>query len=148
MNYPLLTVVLITVMLTACKGEGKPGQYPPSLYQEREGALSDAELEKNKKQAAEKIYPADDPAAPHAKSDKELTTEKLEKAYPSDDPAAPHAKSDKELTTEKVEKAYPADDPAAPHAKSEKELKTDDDDDDDEEAHPAEDKAEPRRGGY
>ncbi len=146
MKYQILTIVVITIMLTGCKGEGKPGQYPPSLYQEREGTLTDAELEKNKKQAAEtaaKVYPADDPAAPHAKSAKELTTEKLEKAYPSDDPAAPHAKSDKELTTEKVEKAYPADDPAAPHAKSEEEHKTDDDD-----AHPAEDKTEPRRGGY
>ena len=89
MNYPLLTVVLITVMLTACKGEGKPGQYPPSLYQEREGVLTDAELEKNKKQAAEKIYPADDPAAPHAKSEEELNKEKAEKAYPAEDAAAP-----------------------------------------------------------
>ena len=125
MNYPLLTVVVIavTVMLTACKGEGKPGQYPPSLYQEREGALSDAELEKNKKQAAETAA----------------------KVYPADDPAAPHAKSDKELTTEKVEKTDPAEDSATPLAKSEEEPKTDDDD---EEAHPAEDKAEPRRGGY
>ena len=125
MKYQLLTIVLITVMLTACKGEGKPGQYPPSLYQEREGTLTDAELEKIKIQAAETAA----------------------KVYPADDPAAPHAKSDKELTTEKLEKAYPADDPAAPHARSEEELKTGDDDEE-EEAYPAEDKAEPRRGGY
>ena len=130
MNYPLLTVVLIAVMLTACKGEGKPGQYPPSLYQEREGALSDAELEKNKKQAAEAA----------------------EKVFSADDPAVPHAKSDEDLTPEKVEKTDSAEVPKAPHAKSKEELKTededDDDDDDEEEAHPAEDKAEPRRGGY
>lgn len=142
MNYPLLTVVLITVMLTACKGEGKPGQYPPSLYQEREGILTDTELENNKKQAAEtaaSVYPADDPVVPHAKSDKELTEEKLEKIYPSDDPIAPHAKSDKELTTEKVEKTYPADDPAAPHAESEEEHNA-------EKTDPVEDPSTPR--GY
>jgi nitrogen fixation-related uncharacterized protein len=56
MKYSLIAVavVLLAIMLTGCKGEGKPGQYPPSLYQEREGALSDAELEKNKKEAAGK----------------------------------------------------------------------------------------------
>lgn len=92
MNYPLLTVVLIAVMLTACKGEGKPGQYPPSLYQEREGLLSDSELTSAKKQAeetAKKIYPADDPAAPHAKSEEELNKEIAEKAYPAEDKAEP-----------------------------------------------------------
>ena len=124
MKYQLLTIVLITVMLTACKGEGKPGQYPPSLYQEREGTLTDAELEKIKIQAAETAA----------------------KVYPADDPVVPHAKSDKELTTEKVEKTDSAEAPKAPHVKSEEELKTDDDDDD--HHHPAEDKAEPRRGGY
>ncbi len=124
MKYQLLTIVVITIMLAGCKGEGKPGQYPPSLYQEREGALTDAELEKNKKQAAETAA----------------------KVYPADDPVVPHAKSDKELTTEKVEKTDSAEAPKAPYAKSEEELKTDDDDDDDD--HPAEDKAEPRRGGY
>ena len=69
MKYSLIAVavVLLAITLTGCKGEGKPGQYPPSLYKERDSALTDAELEKNKKQAAEKIYPADDPAAPHAK---------------------------------------------------------------------------------
>ena len=52
MKYSLFAVVLITLMLTACKGEGKPGQYPPSLYKDREGMLSDSELEKNKKENA------------------------------------------------------------------------------------------------
>ncbi|PXW89148.1 MULTISPECIES: hypothetical protein [unclassified Nitrosomonas] len=50
MKYSLFAVVLITFMLIGCKGEGKPGQYPPSLYKEREGLLSDSELEKNKKE--------------------------------------------------------------------------------------------------
>ena len=50
MKYSLFAVVLMTLMLTACKGEGKPGQYPPSLYKEREGQLTDSELEKNKKE--------------------------------------------------------------------------------------------------
>ena len=52
MKYSLFAVVLITLMLTACKGEGKPGQYPPSLYKEREGMLTDGELEKNQKEGA------------------------------------------------------------------------------------------------
>ncbi len=54
MKYSLIAVVLIAIMLTACKGEGKPGQYPPSLYKEREGVLTDAELEKNKQESAVK----------------------------------------------------------------------------------------------
>lgn len=52
MKYSLFAVVLITLMLTGCKGEGKPGQYPPSLYKERDGLLSDSELEKNKQESA------------------------------------------------------------------------------------------------
>ncbi|MEQ1779545.1 MAG: hypothetical protein ABL863_13475 [Nitrosomonas sp.] len=52
MKYSLFAVVLITLMLTACKGEGKPGQYPPSLYKEREGMLTDGELEKNQQESA------------------------------------------------------------------------------------------------
>lgn len=53
MKYSLFAVVLMTLMLTACSGgEGKPGQYPPSLYKEREGQLTDSELEKNKKESA------------------------------------------------------------------------------------------------
>lgn len=52
MKNSLFAVVLITLMLTACGGEGKPGQYPPSLYKEREGQLSDNELEKNKQDSA------------------------------------------------------------------------------------------------
>ncbi|WP_394808527.1 hypothetical protein [Nitrosomonas sp.] len=54
MKYSLIAVVLLAIMLTGCKGEGKPGQYPPSLYKERDSALSDAELEKNKQEAAGK----------------------------------------------------------------------------------------------
>ena len=52
MKYSLFAVVLITLMLTGCKGEGKPGQYLPSLYKERDGLLSDSELEKNKQESA------------------------------------------------------------------------------------------------
>ena len=96
MKYPFIITAVI-VLLIAC-GDPKPGQYPPSLYSDK----------------AEKIYPADDPSIPHAKSDKELSAEKVEKAYPADDPAVPHAKSDEELTAEKVEKAYPAEDAAPP----------------------------------
>ncbi|SFE54532.1 hypothetical protein [Nitrosomonas sp. Nm166] len=53
MKYSLFAVVLITLILTACGGEGKPGQYPPSLYKEREGQLTDSELEKTKREGAE-----------------------------------------------------------------------------------------------
>ena len=52
MKYSILAAALLAIMLTGCKGEGKPGQYPPSLYKEREGQLSDSELEKNKQEAA------------------------------------------------------------------------------------------------
>ena len=54
MKYSLIAVVMIAIMLTACNGEGKPGQYPASLYKEREGVLTDAELEKNKQESAVK----------------------------------------------------------------------------------------------
>ncbi|MEK6735482.1 MAG: hypothetical protein AABY47_02840 [Pseudomonadota bacterium] len=98
MKYPLLTAVIITLTLASC-GDPKPGQRPPSLYENREGMLTDSDIATAKKQStekkatesAEKIYPADDPVAPHAKSDKELSAEKAEKAYPGDDPEAPHA---------------------------------------------------------
>jgi hypothetical protein len=33
-------------------GEGKPGQYPPSLWEKRDGQVSDEELEKAAKEAA------------------------------------------------------------------------------------------------
>jgi hypothetical protein len=52
MKYSFFAAVLIALMLTACKGEGKPGQYPPSLYKEREGQLTDSELEKAKQESA------------------------------------------------------------------------------------------------
>ena len=89
MIYPLIAAVFLALILVAC-GEPKPGQYPPSLY----------EGEKKAAKTAEEIYPADDPAAPHAKSEKELSKELSEKVYPADDPAAPHAKSDEEKTEE------------------------------------------------
>ena len=54
MKYSLFAVVLITLMLTACGSEGKPGQYPPSLYKDREGQLTDSELESAKKESAGK----------------------------------------------------------------------------------------------
>lgn len=56
--YPLLAAALITLSFTACDqmrekqpGEGKPGQYPPSLWEKREGQVSDEELEKAAKEA-------------------------------------------------------------------------------------------------
>lgn len=65
--YPLLAAALITLSFTACDqmrektpGEGKPGQYPPSLWEKREGQVSDEELEKAAREAA---APAPTPAA-------------------------------------------------------------------------------------
>ena len=62
MKYSLLAAALVTLIFTGCDqlrqktpGEGKPGQYPPSLWEKREGQVSDAEIE-----AAQK---ADDAAA-------------------------------------------------------------------------------------
>ncbi|SET60090.1 hypothetical protein SAMN05216326_1422 [Nitrosomonas marina] len=52
MKYSLFSGVLIAMFLVACNE--KPGQYPPSLYKEREGMLSDEELESSKQKAAEK----------------------------------------------------------------------------------------------
>ena len=61
MKYSLLAAAVVLI-LTGCDqlrqktpGEGKPGQYPPSLWEKREGQVSDAEIE-----AAQK---ADDTAA-------------------------------------------------------------------------------------
>jgi len=34
-------------------GEGKPGQYPPSLWEKREGQVSDADIEAAQKAEAE-----------------------------------------------------------------------------------------------
>ena len=57
--YPLLAAALITLSFTACSemrektpGEGKPGQYPPSLWEKRDGQVSDEELEKAAKEAS------------------------------------------------------------------------------------------------
>ena len=52
MKYSLLAAALVTFTFAACDqmkehkaGEGKPGQYPPSLWEKREGQVSDAEIE-------------------------------------------------------------------------------------------------------
>ena len=60
MKYSLLAIALATLTLTACDqmrehkaGEGKPGQYPPSLWEKREGQVSDADIEAAQKAEAE-----------------------------------------------------------------------------------------------
>jgi hypothetical protein len=59
MKYSLLTAALVTLTFSACDqmrektpGEGKPGQYPPSLWDKREGQLSDAEIDAAQKEEA------------------------------------------------------------------------------------------------
>ena len=59
MKYSLLAAALVTLTFSACDqmkehkpGEGKPGQYPPSLWEKREGQLSDADIEAAQKEAA------------------------------------------------------------------------------------------------
>ena len=59
MKYSLLAAALVLV-LTGCDqlrqkepGEGKPGQYPPSLWEKREGQVSDADIEAAQKAEAE-----------------------------------------------------------------------------------------------
>jgi hypothetical protein len=59
MKYSLLAAALVTFTFAACDqmkehkaGEGKPGQYPPSLWEKREGQVSDAEIEAAQKEAA------------------------------------------------------------------------------------------------
>lgn len=82
MKYSLLAAAVVTLTLTACDqmrekqpGEGKPGQYPPSLWEKREGQVSDAEIEaaqreseaESKKGAVESVPPEkafDRPASP------------------------------------------------------------------------------------
>lgn len=58
MKYSLLAAALVTLTFTACDqmrekqpGEGKPGQYPPSLWEKREGQLSDAEIDAAQREA-------------------------------------------------------------------------------------------------
>jgi hypothetical protein len=60
MKYSLLAIALATLTLTACDqmkehkpGEGKPGQYPPSLWEKREGQVSDSDIEAAQKAEAE-----------------------------------------------------------------------------------------------
>lgn len=87
MKLALLSSIVIALLLTACS-DPKPGQYPPSLYKEREGLLSDSDLAKsqqqeNNKQAAElaeESYPADDPAVPHAEADEADAAESSDQA--------------------------------------------------------------------
>ncbi len=100
MKYMLFTlIVVVALALTSCS-DPKPGQYPPSLYKEREGMLSDGdlansqkqEIEKQASELAEESYPADDPAVPHAESDEEGASESAEEAdaeESSSDDAAP-----------------------------------------------------------
>ena len=59
MKYSLLAAALVLI-LTGCDqlrqkepGEGKPGQYPPSLWEKREGQVSDADIEAAQKAEAE-----------------------------------------------------------------------------------------------
>lgn len=76
MKYSLLAAALATLALTACDqmkehkpGEGKPGQYPPSLWEKREGQISDEDIKKAAEEAgnaAAPAAPAADPAAPPA----------------------------------------------------------------------------------
>lgn len=127
MKYSLIAFFAATFafLLSAC-GEEKPGQYPPSLYKDREGLLSDEQLSADKEAAtANKIYPADDPAAPHAKSDEEKSARLAEESYPSgtDDPEVPHDLTDDEESAKLAEESYPSgtDDPEVPHDLSDEE---------------------------
>ncbi|MEO8991919.1 MAG: hypothetical protein ABI284_01875 [Nitrosospira sp.] len=59
MKYSLLAAVLVTLTFSACDqmrektpGEGKPGQYPPSLWDKREGQLSNEEIDAAQKEDA------------------------------------------------------------------------------------------------
>lgn len=68
MKYSLLAAALITLALSACDqmrektpGEGKPGQYPPSLWEKREGQLSDADIEAAQKEDAGTETKKDEP---------------------------------------------------------------------------------------
>lgn len=68
MKYSLLAAALVTLVLTGCDqmrqkepGEGKPGQYPPSLWDKREGQVSDADIEAAQKAEAEAGASKDQP---------------------------------------------------------------------------------------
>lgn len=37
MKYSIFAAALIALFLAGCGGEGKPGQYPPSLYEDEKG---------------------------------------------------------------------------------------------------------------
>jgi len=53
MKYTFFATILVALALTAC-GEPKPGQKPPSLYKDREGLLSDSELQDAQKDGTKK----------------------------------------------------------------------------------------------
>ena len=66
MKYSLLAAALVTLTFSACDqmrektpGEGKPGQYPPSLWEKREGQLSDAEIDAAQKEDATETKSSD-----------------------------------------------------------------------------------------
>ncbi|MDP1557454.1 MAG: hypothetical protein Q8K59_08450 [Nitrosomonas sp.] len=103
MKYLFVAAIFAALTLSAC-GDPKPGQYPPSQYKQ-------AEI------PAEKIFPADDPVVPHAKSAAEeegiAEEKKAEHTRPADDPVAPHVDSD---TEEEAEEADADDEPAARRA--------------------------------
>ena len=69
MKYSLLAAAVVTLTLTACDqmrektpGEGKPGQYPPSLWEKREGQLSDADIEAAQREAETETKKNEPPA--------------------------------------------------------------------------------------
>jgi hypothetical protein len=74
MKYSLLAAALVTLAFSACDqmkqhtpGEGKPGQYPPSLWEKREGQLSDADIEAAQKEGAGTETKKDEPPKDEAK---------------------------------------------------------------------------------
>lgn len=77
MRYYYLISISLLLMLVGC-GDQKSAEVSTN---QGKGGVS-----------AEKIYPADDPAAPHAKTEAEKQMELSKEAYPADDPTVPHAK--------------------------------------------------------
>jgi len=78
MKYSLLAIALATLTLTACDqmkehkpGEGKPGQYPPSLWEKREGQVSDADIEAAQKAEAEAAARKQQQSAPSTEQPKQ-----------------------------------------------------------------------------
>ncbi len=74
MKYSLLAAALVTLTFSACDqmkehkaGEGKPGQYPPSLWEKREGQLSDADIDAAQREAAAETEGKSEPPAEEPK---------------------------------------------------------------------------------